>query len=63
MGRPVPRHPAPMMVTAAFEPTRLADEALRGAYRALAATPARKTRGPLALPEREALRRAEGSQR
>jgi hypothetical protein len=63
MGRPAPRHPAPIVVRAAYEPTRVADEALRGAYRVLIATPARKTVGPSAPPERETLRRAEGSER
>jgi len=63
MGRPAPRHSAPIAVRAAYEPTRMAEEALRDAYRVLIATPARKTVGPSAPLEREALRRAEGSER
>jgi hypothetical protein len=58
MGRATPRHHVP--VTVAFEPTRLAEEALRGVYRTLVWVPAKKTVRPVVVPEREALRRTEG---
>jgi hypothetical protein len=62
MGGPALRHREPVPVTAAFEPTRLAEDALRGAYRALVALPARTImRGPVALAAREAPHRAEGT--
>jgi hypothetical protein len=58
MNRAAP--PRAMPVTVAFEPTRLAEEALRGVYRALVWVPAKNPIRPLLLPPREAVRRQEG---
>jgi hypothetical protein len=63
MGRPAPPRREPVTVTTAFEPTRLAEEALRDAYRTLVAAPAKQTAGPLPRTVRALLPRVEGNER
>jgi hypothetical protein len=58
MSRAAP--PRVMPVTSAFEPTRLAEDALRGVYRTLAGVPAKRIVRPTVLPAPEALPRKEG---
>jgi hypothetical protein len=52
--------PYAVPVTVAFEPTRLAEEALRGVYRTLVWVPAKKIVRPTVLSAPEALQRKEG---
>ena len=64
MGQPVPRQHPPLLVQVAFEPTHLAADALRGAYRTLVATPARKTGRPVVVaPQHQRPQRVEGTER
>jgi hypothetical protein len=62
MERPAPPRRQPVTVTTAFEPTRLAEEALRDAYRALVAAPAKQTARPAPQTVRVPLPRVEGKQ-
>jgi hypothetical protein len=59
MSRATPRI---VPVTSAFEPTRLAEDALRGVYRTLVGIPAKKIVRPTALPAPEVVQRKEGTQ-
>lgn len=52
--------PRAVRVTRAFEPTRLAEDALRGVYRLLAGAPAKKIVRPTVLQAPEAVQRKEG---
>jgi hypothetical protein len=63
MGRPAPPRRGPVTVRITFEPTRLAEEVLRDAYRALVAAPAKQTAGPLPRTVRVPLPRVEGNER
>jgi hypothetical protein len=57
------RHATPpraVLATRAFEPTRLAEDALRGAYRLLAGAPAKKIVRPPVLPAPAAVQGQEG---
>jgi hypothetical protein len=58
MSRAAPPRAVP--VTVAFEPTRLAEDALRGVYRTLVGAPAKSIVRPTVLPAPEALQRKEG---
>lgn len=53
--------PRAVLVTRAFEPTRLAEDALRGVYRLLAGVPAKKIVRPTVLPAPEAVQGKEGT--
>jgi hypothetical protein len=59
MSRAAPPHAMP--VTVAFEPTRWAEEALRGVYRTLVWVPAKNIVRPTVLSAPEALPRKEGT--
>jgi len=59
MSRAAPPHAVP--VTVAFEPTRLAEEALRGVYRTLVWVPAKKIVRPMVVSAPEAVQRKEGT--
>ena len=58
MSRAAP--PRAVLVTRAFEPTRLAEDALRGVYRTLVGAPAKKIVRPTVLPAPEAVQGKEG---
>ena len=51
--------PRAVRVTRVFEPTRLAEEALRGVYRLLAGAPAKKIARPPVLPALETVQGTE----
>jgi hypothetical protein len=53
--------PRVVPVTRAFEPTRLAGDALRGVYRTLVGAPAKKIVRPTVLPAPPAVQRKEGT--
>ena len=59
MSRAAPPHAVP--VTVAFEPTRLAEEALRSVYRTLVWVPAKKIVRPTVRSAPEAVQRKEGT--
>jgi hypothetical protein len=59
MSRAAPRV---VPVTSAFEPTRLAEDALRGVYRTLVGTPTKKIVRPTVPPAPAAVQRKEGTQ-
>jgi hypothetical protein len=63
MSEPVQPQRKPVALTVAFEPTRLAAEALRGAYRALVPAPAKQIARPPECAAGATLRRVEGSER
>ena len=54
--------PRAVLVTRAFEPTRLAEDALHGVYRTLVGAPARKIVRPTVLPAPAAVPGKEGKQ-
>lgn len=54
--------PRAVLVTRAFEPTRLAEDALRGVYRTLVGVPAKKIVRPTVLPAPAAIQGKEGTQ-
>ena len=59
MSRAAP--PPAVLVTRAFEPTRLAEDALRGVYRLLAGAPAKKIVRPTVLSAPAAVQGKEGT--
>jgi hypothetical protein len=52
--------PRAVLVTRAFEPTRLAEDALRGVYRLLVGVPPKKIIRPMVLPAPEMVQSKEG---
>jgi hypothetical protein len=60
MSRVAPPRAVPVMH--AFEPTRLAEDALRGVYRMLVGAPAKKIIRPTVLPTPEVVQVKEGKQ-